>query len=672
MKQTNKIIFLLIILSLVISSNFSHTAPVRRALIIAIGNYPSNSGFHRLNSINDIQLIKTTLLNRMFEETNIKILSDDQATGQRILSYLEELVNISNKEDIVVIHFSGHGQQIVYEDINKSLCLDEALVAYDAFLTTESGYSGQNHIRDKVIGEYVKRLRLKLGKKGMLNLFIDCCYSGTMTKGINVFRGAGDVFGADDIKKKYYNSERSKIKGNFMYECISGLPDNQNEISDFVFFAPCLDNQPCSETQTSEGKWVGPLSYAISKAFATVKADGTYRDLFDIICASIISKSKEQIPQAEGDLDNLIFSPLVSYTLPYFSITGSDKNGFILNGGELHGIFPNTIIGLYPEGIDNPSGIEPLYEGKINTVMEFESRLEHKPLMELGIVKNPDELLEKLMKLRVFVIKQGLPNKTVTIKFMDLDENDITKLSDAINSVKYISITDSAADFILTGLTPDNDGKLHILSGKDGSSVSEPIDLNEINFEQKVVEKLKDLVVYSLLRDVELNDDKYSVEIDVQLVEWINFEKREYKLSPLNLKSGIKSIKRGETVKLTITNTGTDNAYITLLNFAPDGSLNQVIPEEGKSKSNILEKENTMEIPFVFQSNEPGLEIYKIFATKDFISFNPIIRSRGTEKTKGEKNSLEELLFDCYSGSKGSNSSFSGGTTNIISINVTE
>ena len=92
MKTHKIIIFLLITLSFVISLNSSYSDPVMRALIIAIGNYPSNSGFGHTSALNDIPLIKTTLLSRGFEEINMKILAHEQATGQGILTAINELL----------------------------------------------------------------------------------------------------------------------------------------------------------------------------------------------------------------------------------------------------------------------------------------------------------------------------------------------------------------------------------------------------------------------------------------------------------------------------------------------------------------------------------------------------------------------------------------------------
>ncbi len=661
-----KSIFLLFILVL-FTANDSYSEPVKRALIIAIGNYPPETGFGNINSLNDVPLIKTSLQNQGFPDMNIKVLIDAQATREGIINALDELLNSSNQGDIVVIHYSGHGQQMQDSIGNKPEGIDEALVSYNAKLLPTQTYYGQNHIRDHLISEYIKKFRLKLGQSGLLNLFIDACFSGNMTKGINESRSNAVIFGTPEFLEKYYKGNTSNKNGLGIYDCIKELSDKSeiDKMSGFVFFAPCMFNQPCYEIQ-KEGKWIGPLSFGISKAFATIKPNETYRQLFAKIYAAIKANSSEnQDPQAEGNLDNVVFSGLINSSKPYYSVidrTVDDE--LIINGGEFSGIYKNTVVGFYPGETHDPAGIEPTFETKITNVRNFNSSCK---------INDKSFGYEELLKMRIFVLKQGLPEKDLKIKFMGLDANIISALTVQLKSVEYISITDSYADYLLTENNPGTnikDGKLYILSGINGSSCAEPFDLSDGNYTYNIVEKLKDLFVYNLLRDIELNDKNYGVNLDVKLINWINIAKKEAG-SPLNEISGVKNSNKGDTIMITITNTGSSDAYISLINFDPDGKIKQFIPYENNSKPNLLPKGNVINIPF--KSSRSGLEIYKVFATKEPVNFNPIIRSRGLDKSeKGSKNPLEELLLNGYSGLKGVQQNFSGGTTNALFIKVTE
>ena len=62
----------------------------KHALIIAIGDYPDQSGWEDLSSANDIPLIRTILEMNDFPEENILILQDSEATKEDIV----EAVNL--------------------------------------------------------------------------------------------------------------------------------------------------------------------------------------------------------------------------------------------------------------------------------------------------------------------------------------------------------------------------------------------------------------------------------------------------------------------------------------------------------------------------------------------------------------------------------------------------
>ena len=54
--------------------------PRKLALIIAIGTYDSTTGWKSISSLNDINYMKPALIGQGFEENNIEILTNEQAT----------------------------------------------------------------------------------------------------------------------------------------------------------------------------------------------------------------------------------------------------------------------------------------------------------------------------------------------------------------------------------------------------------------------------------------------------------------------------------------------------------------------------------------------------------------------------------------------------------------
>src|SRR5690606_35792219 len=115
-------------------------------------------------------LIKNALLNQGFKDENITTLIDAQATKNGIVDAITTLQNKIKKGDIVVFHYSGHGQQIFDDNGDEVDGLDEALVPYDAFVKYTHNYKGQNHLRDDELGNIIANFRNKLGKQGQLLL----------------------------------------------------------------------------------------------------------------------------------------------------------------------------------------------------------------------------------------------------------------------------------------------------------------------------------------------------------------------------------------------------------------------------------------------------------------------------------------------------------------------
>src|SRR6185437_3454473 len=167
----------------------------KRALIFAIGNYPEDSQWPPIASSWDDSLVRRALRDQKF--TEITTVSDKAATVNGIKNSLNDLITRSKPGDIVVIHFSSHGEQV--EDLtgNKPDGLEESIVAFDAkqppygaeptkeeMLKLRKGY-----FLDNAFGVYVDKLREKLGKKGDVIVFMDLCYAGTGTRGIAKTRG---------------------------------------------------------------------------------------------------------------------------------------------------------------------------------------------------------------------------------------------------------------------------------------------------------------------------------------------------------------------------------------------------------------------------------------------------------------------------------------------------
>jgi hypothetical protein len=147
--------------------------PARRALLIGINDYSSPSVTDLRGAVNDVTMIRRILTTRFgLAERDVTVLVDAQATRKGILAALERLVGEAGTDDVVYIHFSGHGSQV--EDLNgdeQADHMDETILPHDA---REPGVPD-------IIDDEFERLFARLRSRHAL-IVLDSCHSGTGTR----------------------------------------------------------------------------------------------------------------------------------------------------------------------------------------------------------------------------------------------------------------------------------------------------------------------------------------------------------------------------------------------------------------------------------------------------------------------------------------------------------
>lgn len=241
----------------------------KRALMIGVGNYPASTGWSKISSSNDIDLLKPVLQKAGFSVTT---LVDAQATHQGIVNALDKLTKQARKKDIILIHFSCHGQQMDSFSDAEDDGLDEAMIPYDALREPSKTYQGENHLRDKELDIYLTKLRKKIGPNGQLLVILDACHSGDATRGedddvlldpeVGHERGVSDIFSSKNPNRqakqlaKHTFSKRSRSQG---YAPIIALSACKPEQRSYEYRDP--------KTKTCYGS----LSYLVWKELTNLK-----------------------------------------------------------------------------------------------------------------------------------------------------------------------------------------------------------------------------------------------------------------------------------------------------------------------------------------------------------------------------------------------------------------
>ena len=332
---------------------------------------------NKLSSLNDARIIRTVLETHAFKSENITTLVDEHATKSKILNALETLIFNALPGDVLVFHFSGHGQQITDLNGDEVDGYDEALIPFDAYKTLTKDYKGDNHLIDDELNSYLLRMRKKVGPKGDVIFIIDSCHSGTATRGHaddNVFRGTSEKF---NLGK---NSISEKKEAQSFFDEQRNVQSDDSLLSPYAVFSASGQQELNMEVKDQENIRYGSLSYAIAKALTSNLKNISYKAVFEILKNEMHDSFKGkhiQTPQIEGVSDRLLFGGK-GIDIPIYcrivSIVNSGK--IIINKGQLNGLTSGSEITFYPVNTVNPEFSTMVASGIIVKTGFVESEVE--------------------------------------------------------------------------------------------------------------------------------------------------------------------------------------------------------------------------------------------------------------------------------------------------------
>lgn len=226
-----------------------------KVVSFGISHYPTDSEWCELNAQNDQNLLRETFPGAV-------TLLDKGATYRGIKLELSSLGGRTLPGDTLIIHFSGHGQQILTQNSKMEPdCVDESFVAYDAEMHRSDTYHGEHHLVDDELGEIVGGLRRKVGPKGLVMVVIDACHSNSMDRlegedtKENTYRGTSYIFGSEELSPRDIEELREKAYREDT-EPISTDP----VMSNVVYISACQSHERNYEIKV-DGKGYGGLTY---------------------------------------------------------------------------------------------------------------------------------------------------------------------------------------------------------------------------------------------------------------------------------------------------------------------------------------------------------------------------------------------------------------------------
>jgi Caspase domain len=332
----------------------------KRALLVGIDAY---AHIRTLDGcVNDSRLMRSLLVDRFgFPADHVIQLLDAQATRQAILAAFDSLVTATGPDDVVVIHFAGHGSQMRDREGDEPSGFDSTLMPWD----TGRGPHENRDITDDEIHVVLAALAVKTRH---ITVLVDACHSGTVTR---------DAFGAKtrSVERDLRPIEAlppSPVAGGRLALTPSGasgwLPLGDN----YVLIAGCRDEEESKEYFPPEGGGPhGALTYFLSQALQAATSTTTYRDVFEHIAARVTAYNAVQHPQIEGTADKTVFGVDDLPPVPFVAVTGRDGQTAHLAAGQALGITVGTTFAVHAAGTKRPAEGDALGELLVRSVSPF-------------------------------------------------------------------------------------------------------------------------------------------------------------------------------------------------------------------------------------------------------------------------------------------------------------
>jgi hypothetical protein len=625
-------IFSVLIPLIFIGSLYPQAKNNKHCLIVAIGEYKY---LRPISAVNDIPLIQSALEVQGF--TDFRILKNEQATRNNILKELRKLEDDTQPGDIIVIHFSSHGQGIPDDNGDEPDGIDESICCYGAESYLTDTYKGEEHLRDDQLGEYLDRIRLKAGKTGQVLVLLDACYSGSGTRGDDkISRGISHL-----LTKEGVTPSETKIDGVAFKE--TETTDKSNESAPLIVFSGSRADEKNFEYNSS-----GSLSYSFNKALTNnIGRKISYRALFADINSTMSTIARFQNPVAEGNgLDFQVFNAELCTAPDYFMISEYDNinKEVKLNGGSIAGFNTNSKVAFYPAGTFDTTGKTPIFTGVVTTSTPLNS------IAKCDKMSNDFEP----QKYWCFLISSTLPTNNISVKISnDLQKSLRSRLVEEIGKFKLLDITDDSLKCDLKVKKGKKDDQFQIILSDVGSVICESSsDILELKSAVKQFTRAR------MFESINLNNP--DIQISIELVP-VKFDKKTKKITDtLKIENfyenGVLTVSGNDYFLLKIKNTGILKAYFNIINIEENAAVNLFIPymKLNENPANyFIDAGREFVIPnFLYRfTNKTDFaftsEIIKIIGSESPIDLRyAFMKDRGTDPVtkKGEPSILEDII----------------------------
>ena len=566
-------------------------------------------------------------------------------TYENIVNKFKELTAKAKPQDIVYIHYSGHGgrAKTIYEDIKGFGGLDEALVPCDI------GQPNSRYLRDL---ELAKLLDDMVQKQLAVTVVFDSCHSGGATRDETkeeeniAARGSHFIDMTDRPKdslvappEEFAQISRNIVTNSRSITVADSLFPTPNG---YTLIAACRDHELAYEKVFEGTERNGALTYFLLKALRQFGAEISAQELYDRISNLVNNDFQRQSPMLIGETERTFFGAQtvkVSRTAPVMKVDIT-KNQVQLRMGQASGIKRGVCFDVFKFGTRNFQDSQ----NKIATVKVVELGAsdcwaEVTELHNEFIRREPTpKLAEGMIDIGFPAVYLSLDVKQVRVllpdslpKFPDIDlsslPTQIKDIKDTIENRYWIEFCspeepDENVDYFVS---LNSEGEYWILDANKEpiKHILFPINIANPKSSEKLINRLIHITIYQNNLNIDNKDgfSRLNGKLKVELVESVTRQT----VVVLNDDGKVPVIKeKEETITFHVHNKSPNQTLnITALLFAEDFSISQIYPKNANYEVLEPEKEIIEGLnPSLAENYEEGINVLKVFATVDATNYH--------------------------------------------------
>lgn len=582
------------------------------ALLIGIDEYATGSGVASLRGCtNDARALRDRILSHR-QDTQCTLLLNQEATRARLIQEMTTLRTRARRDDLVWIHYSGHGSTTRSPTPENPSAMDESLVLW------ESRTAGGSDLRDKEFGVLLAAIA---ATGAQVVVFLDCCHAGGQTRSA----AAPAVRACPPDLRQTIATGQPEVASSLHTE--NGLSSfvfqsspGQDALEGVTVIAACGDDEKAAEILPSAGeggRWHGAATWYLLRALDTSESGTTWAQIHASIYAGVRARYARQSPQLIGPGDRLIFGGVGTThtaTLAVLAVSReAGKRRVQVSGGLAVGVGIGARLALY--NVASPGKGKPL---AFATVESAEIDSAWASLDDPAAGEIPEDA-------RAIVVAYGYDTARLKIHFAEpavlaaLQQSNTallepTEIAEAEVWVQRnetgLLLSDSVGNNLIGRAFHDDDSGVGLLLQA----------LNQIAVYRNV-ERLQNRSVMPALR--------YALDISppVALSPSRSSLKASLDSKPLpRIAAGDWQVQSGKRIAISVTNRSNAKCYVTALALLPDWSIAPV--KVAGSPQTTLAPGRSLQIEYrtVLPSDaNQGRMLFKIFVTTDRVDFSSLV-----------------------------------------------